>query len=73
MRLLDLLLKSQEEKPTLGIKMVGCFFLMLSGLVGTYSLFQALTSWVGQIDVSCRGSCTILGGAITLTSHFRKK
>ena len=50
MWLLNLLLKSQESKPALGIKMVGYFFLMLSGLVGTYFLFQALTLWVGLLE-----------------------
>lgn len=50
MWILDLLLKSQESKPALVTKMVGCFFLMLSGLGGLYLMFQALTPWVGYLE-----------------------
>ena len=50
MWILDLLLKTQESRPALVTKMVGCFFLMLSGLVGTYFLFQVLTPWVGYLE-----------------------
>ena len=63
MWILDLLLKSQESKPTLVFKMVGYFFLMLSGLVGTYFLFQALTPQVGYLEsggIAC-GILAILG------------
>lgn len=63
MWILELLLKSQESKPALVTKMVGCFFLMLSGLVGLYLLFQALTPWVGYLEsggIVC-GIMAILG------------
>ena len=74
MWILDLLLKSQESRPTLVTKIVGCFFLMLSGLVGTYFLFQVLTPWVGYLEsggIVC-GTLAALGFGFLLIEKKKK-
>ena len=74
MWILDLLLKTQESKPVVDTKMVGCFFLMLSGVGGTYFLFQALTPLVGHLEsggIAC-GFLVFLGLCFLLIEKKKK-
>ena len=71
MWILNFLLKPQESKPILITKTLGCFFLMLAGILGAYFLFQALIPQLGYLEsggVIC-GLFTILGIVLLLMTQ----
>ncbi len=50
MSIFDLLFKPNESRPLLVSKVLGCFFLLISGGMSTYFLFQALAPVVGYVE-----------------------
>lgn len=74
MFILDLLLKSRESRPVLVSKILGCFFLILAGLIGVFFLFQALIPIVGYLEsgiLTC-GFLGVLGTGFLFMSPKKK-
>jgi len=74
MFILDLLFNSRESSPALVSKILGCFFLMLAGLIGMFFLFQALVPLVGYLEsgiITC-GVLGVLGTGFLLMGQKKK-
>ena len=74
MFILDLLFNSRESSPVLVSKILGCFFLMLAGLIGMFFLFQALVPLVGYLEsgiIMC-GVLGVLGTGFLLMGQKKK-